>query len=127
MAENINEKEIVTAYSISKFNIISPFKVRRVINKLRGASYGKAMAQMDVLPNKAARIVEKTLKSAFYNLDATNKNVDPEKVFIKEIFATAGPMLKRVKPRARGRADRIKKRTSHVTVIVGTEKTEGKK
>ncbi len=126
MPETKKENEgLVTAHCISKFNIISPYKVRRVINKLRGMPYERAMAVMGVLPNKAAKIVEKTLKSAFYNLDSKYKNLDPEKVFVHEVYATAGPILKRIKPRARGRADRIKKRTAHLTVVVGVKKDTG--
>ncbi len=113
--------DLDTAYAISKFNIISPFKVRRVINKLRGMHYEKAMGIMSMLPNKAASIVEKTIKSAFYNLDAKFDDVDPERVYIHEIFASPGPLIKRIKPRARGRADRIKKRTTHLTVVVRVE------
>jgi large subunit ribosomal protein L22 len=122
----LNEN-LLTAKAISKFNIISPFKVRRVINKLRGMNYGKAMATMSVLPNKAAKIVEKTIKSAFYNLDAKYENVNPDNVVVHQVLASPGPILKRIKPRARGRADRIRKRTTHVTVVVSTEENTGEK
>ncbi len=107
------------AHAISKFNMISPFKVRRVINRLRGMDYEKAMGIMSVLPNKAAEIVGKTIQSAFYNLEAKYDDVDPENVYIHEIMASPGPLIKRIKPRARGRADRIKKRTTHLRVVVG--------
>jgi large subunit ribosomal protein L22 len=126
MANATKQNEnLLTAKAISKFNIISPFKVRRVVNKLRGMRYDKAMAIMSVIPNKAAKIVEKTIKSAFYNLDAKFENVDPEKVVVHQVLASPGPILKRIKPRARGRADRIKKRTTHVTVVVSTEQNTG--
>jgi large subunit ribosomal protein L22 len=122
--KNVNENlKIVTASAISKFNMVSPFKMRRVINKLRGLNYEKALAIMEVLPHKSAKIVQKTVQSAFYNLDAKYKNVDPEKVYVHEVYANPGPLLKRIKPRARGRADRILKRTTHLTVVVGTEHT----
>lgn len=127
MSETLDNTQLIKTHCVSKFNITSPYKVRRVINKLRGMPYEKAMAIMDALPNKAAEIVGKTIKSAFYNLDAQVKDLDPEKVFIHEVYATAGPILKRIKPRARGRADRIRKRTAHVTVVVATTNAgEGK-
>ncbi len=126
MANATKQNEnLLTAKAISKFNIISPFKVRRVVNRLRGMRYDKAMAIMSVLPNKAAKIVEKTIKSAFYNLDAKFDKIDPEKVVVHQVLASPGPILKRIKPRARGRADRIKKRTTHVTVVVSTEQNTG--
>lgn len=121
MAEKPKNNTIISGKAVSKFNIISPFKVRKVINKLRGIPYEKAMALTEVIPNKAAKIIGKTMKSAFYNLEAANEKVDSDKVYVKEIFASPGPMLKRIIPRARGRADRKKKRTTHLTVIVGSE------
>lgn len=124
MAEDIKEKEFVTARAISKFNIISPYKVRRVINKIRGLPYEKAMALTDVIPNKAAKIVGKTIKSAFYSLEARDDSIESDKVIVKEIFASPGPILKRIIPRARGRADRKKKRTTHITVVVGSKMGE---
>jgi large subunit ribosomal protein L22 len=124
----VKENEnLLKARAISKFNIISPFKVRKVVNKLRGMNYEKAMAIMSILPNKGAKIVEKTLKSAFYNLDTKYGNIDPQKVYVQEVLASPGPVLKRIKPRARGRADRIRKRTTHLTVVVSTEKNTGDK
>jgi large subunit ribosomal protein L22 len=126
MSEKKSQKEFVTAKSVSKFNIISPYKVRKVINKLRGLPYEKAVALSDVIPNKAAKIAGKTIKSAFYSLEAANDNIDADKVFVKEIFASAGPILKRIIPRARGRADRKKKRTTHLTVVVGSEMGDSK-
>ncbi|MFW5799555.1 MAG: 50S ribosomal protein L22 [Spirochaetota bacterium] len=122
----INENELITTRHISKFNIISPYKVRKVMNKLKGMHYEKAIALMETLPHKSASIIGKSIKSAFYNMDNNYDNIDPDKVFIHELYATAGPILKRIKPRARGRADRIKKRTTHVTVILGTKRGESK-
>ena len=72
---------------------------------------------MKFTPKAAAEIVEKLLKSAVANAE-NNHNMDVEKLYVAEIFANQGPTLKRVQPRAQGRAFRIRKRTSHITVVL---------
>lgn len=96
-------------------------KVRQIIDRIRGKRVGEAMTILNFSSRHVAKIIEKTLRSAIAN--ATNKDtenpVDPEVLVVKRIFADEGRDLKRIRPRARGSADRIKKRQSHLTVVVG--------
>lgn len=96
-------------------------KVRQIIDLIRGKQVEEAMTILSFCSRHVAKIVEKTLRSAIAN--ATNKDtenpVGPEGLVVKRIFADEGRDLKRIMPRARGSADRIKKRQSHLTVVVG--------
>lgn len=96
---------------------ISSRKVKIVIDLIRNKSVGEALAILKFTPKAAAEIVEKLLKSAIANAE-NNHNMDVEKLYVAEIFANQGPTLKRVQPRAQGRAFRIRKRTSHITVVL---------
>lgn len=96
---------------------ISSRKVKIVIDLIRNKSVGEALAILKFTPKAAAEIVEKLLKSAVANAE-NNHNMDVEKLYVAEIFANQGPTLKRVQPRAQGRAFRIRKRTSHITVVL---------
>ena len=96
---------------------ISPRKVKIVIDLIRNKSVGDALAILKFTPKAAAELVEKLLKSAIANAE-NNHNMDVEKLYVAEIFANQGPILKRVQPRAQGRAFRINKRTSHITVVL---------
>lgn len=96
---------------------MSPLKVRLVADLVRGKPVDEALAILQYMPHKAASEIARTIKSAAANADH-NLHMSPEDLVVKTIFIDAGPMLKRFKPRARGRADRILKRTSHITVIV---------
>lgn len=97
---------------------ISPLKIRRVINLVRGKNVDDALYILKVLPNKGARIAYKALYSAVSNF----KNKYPESVNqqlkISAIYADQAPVLRRVMPRARGRADVLRKQSSHLTVVV---------
>lgn len=96
-------------------------KVRQIIDLIRGKRVEEAMTILSFCSRHVAKVVEKTLRSAIAN--ATNKDaenpVDPEGLVVKRIYADEGRDLKRIRPRARGSADRIKKRQSHLTVVVG--------
>ena len=92
---------------------ISSRKVKIVIDLIRNKSVGEALAILKFTPKAAAEIVEKLLKSAVANAE-NNHNMDVEKLYVAEIFANQGPTLKRVQPRAQGRAFRI----SHITVVL---------
>ena len=105
------------AKAITKFVRISPTKVRPVMDLVRGKSVERALAILQYMPHKAAREIARTIKSAAANAE-NNFDMDTEALVVKTIYADAGPTLKRFMPRARGRADRIDKRTSHITVIV---------
>ena len=96
---------------------ISSRKVKIVIDLIRNKSVGEALAIFKFTPKAAAEIVEKLLKSAVANAE-NNHNMDVEKLYVADIFANQGPTLKRVQPRAQGRAFRIRKRTSHITVVL---------
>lgn len=96
---------------------ISPNKVRLVIDVVRGQPVDRALVTLRYMPQKAAREVALVIKSAAANAE-NNFEMEPADLVVKTIFADEGPALKRYMPRARGRGDRIRKRTTHITVIV---------
>lgn len=102
----------------SKFLIASPTKVRPVANVLKLKPYTEAMAILENMPQKGARLLSKTMKSAASNALDLNKKLDEDMLFVKEIRIDEGPRLKRLWPRGRGRADQLLKRMCHITVIV---------
>jgi len=105
--------------SIAKYNFarISPQKIRLIVNQIRGKSVDKALTILLFSNKKSAFLIKKVLNSAIANAEH-NKDADIDKLFLKQIFVNEGPILKRIMPRAKGRADRIKKRSSHITVIL---------
>ena len=105
------------AKAVNKMVRISPTKVRPVMDLVRGKPVERALAILRYLPQKAAKEVARTIQSAAANAE-NNFEMDPEALTVKTIFADEGPSFKRCMPRARGRADRIRKRTTHITVIV---------
>lgn len=100
-----------------RFARISPQKTRLVADQVRGLPVERALEMLRFSPKKAARIVHKVLESAIANAEH-NDGADVDELRVSAIMVDEGPVLKRVKPRARGRADRISKRTSHVTIRV---------
>ena len=94
---------------------ISPRKVGIVCDQIRGKSVAQAI--LALTPKAAAEPLAKLVKSAAANAE-NNHGMDPEKLYVAEVYATGGPIIKRFMPRAQGRAYRINKRTSHVTVVV---------
>lgn len=102
----------------SKFLIASPTKVRPVANVIKLKPYTEAMAILENMPQKGARLLTKTMKSAASNALDLNKKLDEDMLFVKEIRIDEGPRLKRLWPRGRGRADMLLKRMCHITVIV---------
>ena len=108
-------KETVSA--TSKYIRISPTKVDVIISKIRGKTYKEALQILKYLPQKSGAIVWQTLYSAVSN--ATNNfDLEKEKLIITEAYVNQGPILKRVRPRAQGRAFSIQKKMSHVTIKV---------
>ena len=97
---------------------ISPQKARLVVDLIRGKKVEDADTALGFTHKKAAYIVRKVLKSAMANA-AQNPNIDENILYVKEIFVDQGPSLKRWRARAQGRAAPIKKRTSHITVVLG--------
>ena len=100
-----------------KYLRISPRKVKIVADLIRGKSVAQATAILMTTPKAASERLLKLLKSATANAE-NNHNMDPESLYVSEVFATPGPIIKRIMPRAQGRAYRINKRTSHVTMTV---------
>ena len=96
---------------------ISSRKVKTVIDLIRNKNAGEALAILKLTPKAASELVEKLLKSAIANAE-NNHGMDAEKLYVAEIYANQGPTLKRVRPRAQGRAFRILKRTCHITIVV---------
>jgi large subunit ribosomal protein L22 len=95
----------------------SPYKVRRVLDLVRGLPVEEAEHVLRLTNRAASTPIAKTLKSAVANAEH-NHALDAEDLVIAEAFADEGPTLRRFKPRARGRATRIDKRTSHITIVV---------
>ncbi|MBN1616407.1 MAG: 50S ribosomal protein L22 [Spirochaetales bacterium] len=102
----------------TKFLIASPTKVRPVADVVKLKSYSEAMAILENMPQKGARLLTKTMKSAASNALNRNKKLDEDMLFVKEIRIDEGPRLKRLWCRGRGRADMLLKRMCHITVIV---------
>ena len=105
------------ARAILKDARISPRKVKIVLDLIRGKDYDVAMATLKHTPKAACEYLEKLLKSAAANAE-NNHNMDVNNLYVSECFVTAGRTLKRIIPVSRGRANRILKRTSHVTLVL---------
>lgn len=102
---------------MARFVRISPQKVRLVMDEIRGKKIEEAVNMLSFAPQKGARILKKLIESAVANAEG-NGNIDVDALYIKRIYADEGPTMKRWRPRALGRATRINKRTSHLTVIL---------
>ena len=105
------------AKAIAKTVRIAPRKARLVADLIRGKKVGEAYAILKNTDKKASEIIEKVLMSAVANADH-NLNLDVDTLFVKEAFVNEGATLKRFRPRAKGSASSIMKRTSHITVVV---------
>ncbi|WP_134704772.1 50S ribosomal protein L22 [Ammoniphilus sp. YIM 78166] len=105
------------AKAIARQVRIAPRKVRLVVDLIRGKQVGEALAILAHTPKAASPVVEKVLKSAIANAEH-NYEMEPNNLVISKVFVDEGATLKRFRPRAMGRASRINKRTSHITVVV---------
>ena len=105
------------AKAIAKYVRISPRKVSIVLDLIRNQPADKAAAILQYTPKAASEILIKLLGSAVAN-DENNHNMDKNRLYVSECFVCPGPTLKRFRPRAQGRAFRILKRTSHITLVV---------
>ncbi len=105
------------AFAHLRYARISPRKVKIVLDLIRGKEIGTAIAILKHTPKRASELVLKLLQSAIANAE-NNFELDTELLIVAECYANAGPTLKRIMPRARGSANRILKRTSHITVAV---------
>ncbi len=105
------------ARAVLKYERISPRKVKLVLDLIRSKPVGEAIGILKHTPKAASPILEKLLHSAIANAE-NNFGLDIEKLYVSEAYANQGPTLKRIRPRAQGRAHRIRKRTSHITLVV---------
>ena len=110
-------EELKTARAQAKYVRIAPRKVQIICDMIRGKEAAYAQALMEHTPKAGCELMIKVLKSAMANAE-NNFEMDPEKLFVCETFATGGPILKRGMPRAQGRMYRINKRTSHIMIAV---------
>jgi large subunit ribosomal protein L22 len=105
------------AKAIAKYVRMSSMKVGVVLDLIRGKNVNEAFAILKYTPKDAAEVISKVLKSAVANAE-NNLNLETSNLYVAEAYACAGPTLKRFRPHAQGRAFRIKKRTSHITLVV---------
>ena len=100
------------------FQRLSATKIRRIADNVRRKPYVEAIALLEVLPHKGARLLRKLIQSAAANALAQNKNLDEQMLYVKELLIDVGPTMKRMWARGRGRADRLLKRSCHISVVV---------
>jgi large subunit ribosomal protein L22 len=105
------------AKAVARHIRISPQKARLVADVVRGLEVDKAITTLRFMPKKGARILRKVIESAVANA-SQSQEIDVDTLYVKTIFIDGGPTLKRIRPRAMGRASRILKRTSHITVVL---------
>ena len=105
------------AVAKARFVRVTPMKARRVVDLVRGMNAREALSVLQFAPQSASEPIAKVVASAIANAEH-NERLDPETLYISEAFVDEGPTLKRFRPRAQGRAYRIRKRTSHITVVV---------
>lgn len=103
--------------AIARYVRVSPRKVRLVMDQVRGKRVEEALNILGFAPQRGAFLLRKVVQSAVANAEQ-NTNMDVDDLVIKRVYADEGPTLKRFRPRAQGRATRIRKRTSHLTVIL---------
>ncbi len=103
--------------AITKYVKIAPDKARQVARLLQGKSAIEALSTVDLIPRKAARLMAKTLRSAVANAE-NNFDLDKNSLVVKEAVVGPAPTMRRFRPKARGMAGRIRKRTSHFTIVL---------
>ena len=104
-----------------KYTRIAPRKVQIVLDLIRNQPCDVALAILKHTPKAACEPLEKLLKSAIANAE-NNHNMDKDNLYVAECFVCPGPIMKRIRPRAQGRASRIRKRTSHILVVLSDQK-----
>jgi large subunit ribosomal protein L22 len=109
--------EYPSAAAVARFVRVSPSKARRVIDLVRGKSVAEALDILRWAPQAASEPVAKVIASAAANAQ-NNNGLDPSTLVVATVYADDGPTAKRIRPRAQGRAFRIRRRTSHITVVV---------
>jgi large subunit ribosomal protein L22 len=116
------------ARAVAKYVRMGPQKVRKVVELIRGKSVNEAINALHFIPQSASKPVEKLLRSAAANAVSREEGakINPDELIIKEIFVDEGPSMKRNNPGPMGRASMIRKRSSHITVVVTDEKRKKK-
>ena len=115
--QEVREEVIPKAEATLKYARISSRKVKIVADLIRGKNVDEALAIVKYTPKAASEIIEKLLKSAIANAE-NNHDMNSENLYVAEIYANQGPTLKRIRPAAKGSAVRIRKRTSHITIVL---------
>ena len=105
--------------AVSKYIRMSPTKVRRVLRQIQGKNYSEALLLLEFMPYVSCDPIIKVLRSAAANAK-NNSGVDEKSMFVKLAFVDQGPVMKRFRPRAQGRAFRIQKATSHITIVLAS-------
>ncbi len=109
--------------AIARYIRMSPYKVRRVLDQIRGRSYREALIVLEFMPYRACEPVLKVLRSAAANAEH-NAGLDPTQLVVSQAYADGGPTLRRFRARAQGRAYQIRKPTCHITVAVAPNVAE---
>ena len=115
--ETMENEVIPSASATLKYARISSRKVKIVADLIRGKNVDEALAIVKFTPKAASEVVEKLLKSAIANAE-NNHGMKSNNLYVAEIYANQGPTLKRIRPAAKGSAVRIRKRTSHITIVL---------
>jgi large subunit ribosomal protein L22 len=106
------------ARAVARFVRVPPQKARLVADLIRGKDVSSALVQVQVAKRQAARIMEKVLRSAMANATQNHGVRDVDRLVVSQAYVNEGPVAKRIQPRAMGRAFRIRKRTSHITIVL---------
>jgi large subunit ribosomal protein L22 len=128
MNANNEAEELPRSQATLRYARMTPMKARRVVDLIRGRSAADAASILQFAPQAASAPLAKLLASAVANAE-NNQGLDPETLIVDKVFVNEGPTLKRFQPRAQGRAFRIRKRTSHITielVSVGADQSTGR-
>ncbi|MGN1300679.1 MAG: 50S ribosomal protein L22 [Clostridia bacterium] len=115
--ETVQNEVLPSASATLKYARISSRKVKIVADLIRGKNVDEALAIVKFTPKAASEIVEKLLKSAIANAE-NNHGMKSNNLYVAEIYANQGPTLRRIRPAAKGSAVRIRKRTSHITIVL---------
>ena len=115
--ETVQNEVVPSASATLKYARISSRKVKIVADLIRGKNVDEALAIVKFTPKASSEIIEKLLKSAIANAE-NNHNMKRENLYVAEIYANQGPTLKRIRPAAKGSAVRIRKRTSHISIVL---------
>jgi len=107
--------------AVAKYIRRSPKKIRSIADEVRNMLVSDAVAYLEHLPNMGAVNLRRVILSASANASVKDPDISTDSLYIKEVLVSAGPVLKRISPRARGRADRVLKRTAHISVVLTDE------